>query len=92
MGFAMVIRYLKESFLGVGPKKMTFLVVFPTKGSAGPPSPPPLVILWAIQILGPYFNVAVDAIGPETDFTLETDGKMCTKNKWTFLQNPKFHL
>ena len=25
-------------------------------------------------------NVAVDAIGPETDFTLETDGKMCTKN------------
>ena len=26
-------------------------------------------------------KVAVDAIGPETDFTLETDGKMCTKNK-----------
>ena len=27
------------------------------------------------------FPCAVDAIGPETDFTLETDGKMCTKNK-----------
>ena len=28
----------------------------------------------------PNLNVAVNAIGPETDFTLETDGKMCTKN------------
>ena len=37
-------------------------------------------------------NGAVEAIGPETDFTLETDGKMCTKNKWTLLQTPKFHL
>ena len=29
------------------------------------------VKMWAIKILGPYFNVAVDALGPETDFTLE---------------------
>ena len=28
-----------------------------------------------------YLNVAADAIGPGTDFTLETDEKMCTKNK-----------
>ena len=37
----------------------------------GPATPPPLVVPWAIKILGPYFNVAVDALGPETDFTLE---------------------
>ena len=54
--------------------------------------PPPLVGPWDFEIWRPNLNVAVDAIGPETDFTLETDGKMCTKNKWTFLQNPKFHL
>ena len=24
-----------------------------------------------INYIGPYFNVAVDALGPETDFTLE---------------------
>ena len=28
------------------------------------------VKMWAIKILGPYFNVAVDAIGLKTDFTL----------------------
>ena len=33
------------------------------------------------EILRPNLNLAVDYIGPETDFTLETDGKMCTKNK-----------
>ena len=38
----------------------------------GPATPPPLLVPWAIKILGPYFNVAVDAIGPKTDFTLET--------------------
>ena len=59
-------------------------------GAAAPP--PPLVGPWDFEIWRPNLNVAVDAIGPETDFTLETDGKMCTKNKWTLLQNPKFHL
>ena len=37
--------------------------------------PPPLVVSWESEILGPYFNVVVDAIGPETDFTLETNRK-----------------
>ena len=49
---------------------MTLLVAFfLLRGPATPP--PPLVVPWAIKILGPYFNVAVDALGPETDFTLE---------------------
>ena len=54
---------------GRGPKKKCpFQQSFTTKGSG---APPPLVVPWAIKILGPYFNVAVDALGPETDFTLE---------------------
>ena len=40
-----------------------------------PPPPFPLVVPWTIYILGPYFNVAVDVIGPKTDFTLETNRK-----------------
>ena len=39
-----------------------------------------LVVPWAIKILGPYFNVAVEAIGPKTDFTLETTIKKWKKN------------
>ena len=55
---------------GRGPKKKCpFQQSFTTKGSGDPH--PPLVVPWAIKILGPYFNVAVDALGPETDFTLE---------------------
>ena len=30
---------------------------------------------WAIKILGPYFDVTVDAMGPKTDFTLEANRK-----------------
>ena len=49
----------------------------------GPAPPPPLVVPWAIKILGPYFNVAVDALGPETDFTLEKKKqKKWKKNYW----------
>ena len=44
------------------------------KGS-GPPLPPPFIVTWDSEIFGPYFNVVVDAIGPETDFTLETNVK-----------------
>ena len=33
------------------------------------------VKMWAIRMLGPYFNVAVDDIGSKTDFTLETNQK-----------------
>ena len=40
----------------------------------GPP-PPPFIVPWESEILGPYFIVVMDAIGPETDFTLETDRK-----------------
>ena len=36
---------------------------------------PPLVVLWESEILGPYFNAVVDAIGLQTDFTLETNRK-----------------
>ena len=52
----------------------------------GPATPPPLVVPWAIKILGPYFNVAVDALGPETDFTLEKKNRKnerkTTENRW----------
>ena len=37
--------------------------------------PPPFIVTWDSEIFGPYFNVVVDAIGPETDFTLETNRK-----------------
>ena len=37
--------------------------------------PPPFIVTWDSEIFGPYFNVVVDAIGPETDFTLETNVK-----------------
>ena len=30
---------------------------------------------WESEIFGPYFNVVVDARGPETKFTLETNVK-----------------
>ena len=33
------------------------------------------VVPCAIKILGPNFNVAVDAIGPKMDFTLEPNRK-----------------
>ena len=33
------------------------------------------VVTWESEIFGPYFNVVVDAIGPETDFPLETNVK-----------------
>jgi len=38
-------------------------------------APPPFVVPWESEILGPYLNVVVDAKGPETDFTLETNRK-----------------
>ena len=37
-----------------------------------------IVVPWAIRILGPYFNAAVDARGHNTDFTL----KKKKKKKW----------
>ena len=41
---------------------------------SSPLASPPLVT-WDSEIFGPYFNVVVDSIGPETDFTLETNVK-----------------
>ena len=49
------------------------------KGS-GPPTPTPFIVTWDSEIFGPYFNVVLDAIGPETDFTLETNVKEWKKN------------
>ena len=44
-----------------GCKKRPFFIVFYYEG---------------VRIFGPFFNVVVDAIGPETDFTLETNVKV----------------
>ena len=56
-------------------KEITFFSSLLLQRGLAPPAPPPLVVPWAINILGPYFNVAVDALGPETDFTLEKKQK-----------------
>ena len=53
-------------------KKRPLFVVFDYEGVR---TPPPFVVTWESEIFGPYFNVVVDAIGPETDFTLETNVK-----------------
>ena len=39
-----------------------------------------VVGLWDLE-RRPNLNVAMDAIAPKMDFTLETVGKICTKNK-----------
>ena len=57
------------------------------KGS-GPPLPPPFVVTWDSEIFGPYFNVVVDAIGPETDFTLETNRKRVKEKLLKSTYNP----
>ena len=54
-----------SKFKGKGSTKKANL----TRLSATPH--PPLIGPWEIFILGPYSNVAVDAIGHEMDFTLE---------------------
>ena len=51
---------------------MPFFIVFYYEGVL---PPPPFIVTWGSEIFGPYFNVVVDAIGPETDFTLETNVK-----------------
>ena len=57
-----------------------------------PNLPPSLLGPWEIEILGPYFNVAVDAIGPKTDFTLETNRKKVKEKLLKTIQNPEFYL
>ena len=46
----------------------------------------------AIKILGPYFNVASDAIGSETDFTPEMNRKKVKEKLLKNIQNPVFYL
>ena len=53
-------------------KKRPVFIVFYYEGVR---TPPPFIVTWDSEIFGPYFNVVVDAIGPETDFTLETNVK-----------------
>ena len=59
---------------GRAAKKRPFFIVFYYEGVRTPPLPP-FIVTWDSEIFGPYFNVVVDAIGPETDFTLETNVK-----------------
>ena len=72
----MCVICLRAPFLsdskGGGPKKYYF---FSSLLLVRGPATPPLVVPWAIKILGPYFNVALDAIGLEAAFTLETNRK-----------------
>ena len=51
-----------------------------------------LVVPWAFKILGPYFNIAADAIRPKTDFTLETNRKKVKEKLLKIIQNPVFYL
>ena len=55
-------------------KKRPVFIVFYYEGVRTPP-PPPFIVTWDSEIFGPYFHVVVDAISPETDFTLETNRK-----------------
>ena len=52
-------------------KKRPVFVVFDYEGV----QTPPFVVPWESEILGPNFYVVVNAIGPETDFILETNVK-----------------
>ena len=54
-----------------GFKKRPFFIVFYYEGVRTPT----FIVTWDSEIVGPYFKVVVDAIGPETDFTLETNVK-----------------
>ena len=77
-------EYLHQKQWGVRvgiQQKMSLLVVFFYEEASSTP-PPPLVIPRVIKILGPYFNVAVDVIGPKTNYTLKTNRKKLKKNYW----------
>ena len=56
----------------------------------------PEFVLCALRALRPvrracsYFNVAVDAIRPKTDFTLETNRKKWKKNYWKVFKTLNF--
>ena len=46
----------------------------------------------AIKILGPYSFVAVHAIGPETDFTVETNRTKVKEKLVNTFYNHEFHF
>ena len=48
--------------------------------------------LWAFKILGPYFDIAADAIRPKTDFTFETNRKNVKEKLQKTIQTPVFYL
>ena len=77
----MLTFYIREGFK----KKKNFFssLLLLLKGFGDPP----LVVSWTIKILGLYFNVALDAIGPETDFTLETNRKKVKEKLLKTIQN-----
>ena len=54
--------------------------------------PPPLVVPWAIKILGPYFDITAEAIRPKTDFTFEINRKKVKDKILKTIQNPVFYL
>ena len=57
---------LMYTCLGRAAKKRPVFIVFYYEGVQ---TPPPFIVTWDSEIFGPYFNVVLDAIGPETDFT-----------------------
>ena len=71
-------RRAAQTLVREGSKKRKALLIGP--GYYWPRPPHPLVGPWDFEIWRPNLNDAVDVTGPETDFTLETDGKMCIKN------------
>ena len=52
----------------------------------GPATPPPLVVPWTIKILGPYFDVAMDAIGPKRILHLKQTEKSERKTTENYLK------
>ena len=74
----------QQHIMGGLQKKRPFFIVFYYEGVRTPP-PLPFIVTWDSEIFGTYFNVVVDAIGPETDFTLESNVKKWEKNHWTLL-------
>ena len=68
----MEARLANRRTIREGCKKRPFFIVFYYEGVR---TPPPFIVTWDSEIFVPYFNVVVDAIGPETNFTLETNGK-----------------
>ena len=65
-------RRAAQTLVREGSKKRKALLIGP--GYYWPRPPHPLVGPWDFEIWRPNLNDAVDVTGPETDFTLETDG------------------